>query len=198
LLGKRAFDIVVSGVALLVLSPLLAVIAVLVKLDSAGPVFFRQERVGRYGRIFRIHKFRTMVVDAPRIGPGITVGADQRITRAGNLLRKYKMDELPQLIDVLVGDMSVVGPRPELAKYVALYPADVREIVLSIRPGITDWASIKFRNESELLSKAADPQDTYEKHVLPLKLAHYVDYARNRSFLGDLRIIAATIAALAG
>jgi lipopolysaccharide/colanic/teichoic acid biosynthesis glycosyltransferase len=196
LLAKRVFDVAVSGVALIALAPVFLVIALAIKLDSAGGVFFRQERVGRFSQPFRIHKFRTMVQDAPSVGLPITVGSDSRITRTGAFLRKYKLDELPQLLDVFAGNMSLVGPRPEVPKYVSLYPADVRSIVLSVRPGITDWASIEFRNESELLSRAANPQEAYEREVLPVKLAYYVDYVRNRSFCGDLRIIAATIAAV--
>ncbi len=147
-MAKRLFDILCAGVGLLLLSPLLLVVAAWVKLDSPGPVMFRQERVGRFGRSFRIHKFRTMRVDAPTLGPQITIGDDARITRSGRWLRASKVDELPQLWDVLRGAMSLVGPRPEVPRYVAMYPAELRALVLSVRPGITDPASLSFRNEA--------------------------------------------------
>lgn len=193
---KRLFDIFASSVGLLVLAPLFAIVAIMIKMDSPGPVFFRQERVGRRGELFRIHKFRTMVVDASLRGMQITVGADVRITRVGSNLRRYKLDELPQLIDVLFGKMSLVGPRPEVPRYVDCYPDDVRTLVLSVRPGITDKASIEFRSENELLAKADDPQRVYVEQVLPIKLRYYVDYVNNRSFLGDVAIIFSTIAAI--
>lgn len=195
-MAKRIFDLVASALGLLVLAPLLLVLALAIKLESSGPVFFRQERVGRYGRLFRIHKFRTMVTDAERQGLQITVGADQRVTRIGTVLRKYKLDELPQLMDVVAGDMSLVGPRPEVPRYVACYPADVREIVLSVRPGITDWASIEFKDENEILGAAKDPQQAYISEVLPIKLRYYVKYVKERSFLGDLWVIVSTIKSL--
>jgi lipopolysaccharide/colanic/teichoic acid biosynthesis glycosyltransferase len=181
---------------LLLLSPVLLALAVWIKLDSPGPVFFRQERVGKGGRLFRIHKFRTMVTDAERLGLQITVGADARVTRVGQWLRKYKLDELPQLLDVWIGHMSLVGPRPEVPRYVTCYPADVREVVLSVRPGITDRASIEYKDENEVLGRATDPHVAYVNEVLPIKLAYYQDYVRNRSFLGDVAIIFATIRAL--
>jgi len=193
---KGAFDRLASGLGLLLLSPLLLLIALAVKLDSPGPVFFRQERVGRAGRVFRIHKFRTMVSNAERQGPQITVGADARVTRVGVVLRKYKLDELAQLIDVFVGDMSLVGPRPEVPRYVAYYPDDVRAIVLSVKPGITDRASIEYKDESEILGKAQDPHHAYLHEVLPIKLRYYVDYVQTRSFWGDVAIIFATLRAL--
>src|SRR4051794_25699702 len=169
-MGKRLFDIVLAGFALVLLSPLLLLIALWVKLDSSGPVFFRQERVGRHGVPFRIHKFRTMTHSMVPSGPQITVGADARITQAGQFLRRSKLDELPQLIDVLLGRMSFVGPRPEVPRYVAIYPPQLRDKVLSVRPGITDIASLQFRNESELLAKASDPEREYREVVLPAKL----------------------------
>ncbi|AVA36759.1 MULTISPECIES: sugar transferase [Cupriavidus] len=195
-MAKRIFDLVASALGLLVLAPLLLALALLVKLESPGPVFFRQERVGRYGRLFRIHKFRTMVTDAERQGLQITVGADRRVTKVGTVLRKYKLDELPQLIDVVAGDMSLVGPRPEVPRYVDCYPADVREIVLSVRPGITDWASIEFKDENEILGAAKDPQQAYITEVLPIKLRYYVKYVKERSFFGDLWVIVSTIKSL--
>lgn len=191
-MGKRGFDILFSASVLLALAPLLFAIALVVKLDSPGPVFFRQVRVGRGGREFRIFKFRTMRTDAPRLGPQITVGADPRITRTGHFLRKYKLDEFPQFMNVLIGDMSVVGPRPEVPRYVALYPERTRELVLSVRPGITDLASIEYRDENELLGRAADPERTYVEEVMPAKLSYCERYVRERSFGGDLAIIART------
>ena len=195
-MAKRLFDIVCAGIGLLLLSPLLLAVAVWVKLDSPGPVMFRQERVGRFGATFRIHKFRTMRVDAPRLGPQITIGDDARITRSGRWLRASKVDELPQLWDVLRGAMSLVGPRPEVPRYVALYPAELRELVLSVRPGITDPASLSFRNESELLARAEDPEREYVEVVMPMKLRLAADYVRNATLGGDIRLILATLGAI--
>ncbi|WP_416760914.1 sugar transferase [Roseateles sp. So40a] len=195
-MAKRLFDILCAGVGLLLLSPLLLAVAVWVKLDSRGPVMFRQERVGRFGVPFRIHKFRTMRVDAPTLGPQITIGDDARITRSGRWLRASKVDELPQLWDVLRGAMSLVGPRPEVPRYVALYPDALRELVLSVRPGITDPASLSFRNESELLARAADPEREYVEVVMPMKLGLAADYVRNASLAGDIRLILATLGAI--
>lgn len=190
-LVKRLFDIAAAGLGLLLLWPVLLAAAVWVKLDSPGPVLFRQTRVGRFGVPFTIHKFRTM-----RVAPGaaITVGADPRITRAGHRLRRTKLDELPQLWDVLRGAMSLVGPRPELPKYVELYPADLRERVLSVRPGITDPASLAFSHEAELLAAAADPEREYREVILPAKLRLSADYAARASLATDLRLIVATLA----
>lgn len=193
---KRGFDIFFSVAVLLLLAPLLLAVALWVKLDSAGPVFFRQQRVGLRGREFLIFKFRTMTADAEANGPQITIGADARITRSGAFLRKYKIDEFAQFINVLVGDMSVVGPRPEVPQYVELYPPPTREIVLSVRPGITDRASIEFKDENEILGKAPDPHLAYVNEVLPIKLGYYTAYVQQRSFLGDLRIIFSTLGAL--
>jgi lipopolysaccharide/colanic/teichoic acid biosynthesis glycosyltransferase len=187
---KRAFDILFSSGALLVLSPLLLVVALWVRFDSPGPALFRQRRVGRFGREFSIYKFRTMRADAQARGPQITVGTDARITASGAFLRKYKIDEFPQFFNVLFGDMSVVGPRPEVPRYVALYPRAVRDVVLSVRPGITDLASIEYRDENALLGASIDPESTYVNKVMPAKLAHCERYVRERSFTGDLRIIA--------
>lgn len=198
MLLKRLFDLVCSGLGLLFLSPLFLVIAALIKLESTEPVFFRQERVGRNGRVFWIHKFRTMSADAGRKDLQITIGRDRRITRVGAVLRKYKLDELPQLIDVLVGDMSLVGPRPEVPKYIACYPKVICAEVLSVRPGITDWASIQFRNENEILARAFDPERAYLEEVLPIKQRYYLKYVRGRSFFGDLVIIFATLLTLFG
>ncbi len=199
-MGKRLFDLICAGAGLVLLSPLLLVIALWIKLDSAGPVLFRQQRVGRFGVPFRIHKFRTMQddasADAPAPGPQITVGADPRITRAGRVLRRHKLDELPQLLDVLAGTMSLVGPRPEVPRYVVLYPAALRDKVLSVRPGITDPASIAYRDESALLARAADPERAYVEQVMPAKLRAAAQYVDQRSLRGDLCVIVATLRTL--
>ena len=197
-MAKRLFDIAFALLALLLLGPLLLAVALWVRLDSPGPVFFRQQRVGRSGQLFDIYKFRTMHTGAEAMGPQITVGEDARITRAGVWLRRAKVDELPQFLNVLRGDMSVVGPRPEVPRYVAQYPADVRETVLSVRPGITDLASIEFRDESALLARSSDPERTYVEQILPAKLRHAQEYVRTRSLWLDLRIIARTVLAVLG
>ena len=194
LLLKRLFDMAASGIGLLLLAPLLLVLAAWIKCDSAGPVFFLQERVGLCGKLFRIIKFRSM--RQHHAGPQITVGEDARITRSGRFIRAYKLDELPQLINVLLGDMSLVGPRPEVPRYVALYPADVREEVLSVRPGMTDLASVQYRSESDLLASSSDPELTYTTVILPAKLALYQQYVRQRSLWLDVRIIGMTLGIL--
>lgn len=191
-MAKRLFDWLASSVGLLILAPLLILLALLIKLDSRGPVFFRQERVGRGGKLFRIHKFRTMVIDAEHQGAQITVGADPRITRLGRWLRKTKLDELPQLFDVWIGHMSFVGPRPEVTVYVSYYAPEVRDLILSVRPGITDLASIKFWDESDILARAADPQAAYINEILPVKTKCYLDYVRGHSLFGDILVILAT------
>lgn len=192
---KRLFDLAVAGAGLLLLSPAFVAIAALVKATSAGPVFFRQTRIGRCERPFNILKFRTMTSAAAN-GPQITVGDDARITRTGKVLRKYKFDELPQLINVIRGDMSLVGPRPETPDYVALYPVDERKEIFTIRPGITDEAAIEFRNESEILGRAPDPLNYYVDVILPRKRMLYLQYVRHRSFVGDIVIIWRTILAI--
>lgn len=197
-MAKRLFDILLSALGLLLLSPLLLAIALWVKLDSPGPALFRQQRIGRHGKPFAIHKFRTMRVDAPAQGPQITIGADPRITRSGAILRRYKLDELPQLWDVLRGAMSLVGPRPEVARYVALYPDDLRQLVLSVRPGITDLASIEYRDEGAVLARSSDPERSYVEEVMPAKLALAAQYVRTQSLAGDLRLILRTIKAIWG
>lgn len=197
MIAKRLFDLLASGIGLVVLAPILLGIALAIKMESHGPVFFRQERVGRFGKTFLIHKFRTMVTDAERRGLQITVGADARVTRVGGVLRQYKLDELAQLIDVFLGDMSLVGPRPEVPGYVAYYPAEARDIVLSVKPGITDRASIEYKDENEILGKAADPHKAYVDEVLPVKIRYYIDYVNTRSFWGDIKIIFATLLAIA-
>ncbi len=195
-MAKRLFDLALAGIGLIVLAPLMIAIGVCIRLDSPGPALFRQQRIGRHGVPFRIHKFRTMALDAPSRGPALTIGADARITRAGRFLRRTKLDELPQLIDVLAGTMSLVGPRPEVPRYVALYPPAIRERVLSVRPGITDPASILYRNENALLAGAADPERVYVTQVLPAKLSSAAKYVDQASLGGDLRLIVATLAAL--
>lgn len=195
---KRLFDIVFAALALLLLCPLLLAVTLWVRLDSPGPVLFRQRRVGRGGRPFDIFKFRTMAAGAEALGPQITVGADTRITRAGAWLRRTKLDELPQFYNVLRGDMSVVGPRPEVPRYVALYPPDVRTTILTMRPGITDLASIAFRDESALLARSADPERTYVEQILPAKLDYALQYMRSHTLWLDLRIIGWTVLAVLG
>jgi lipopolysaccharide/colanic/teichoic acid biosynthesis glycosyltransferase len=194
-LSKRIFDFLASLAGLILLWPVFVVVACWIKLDSPGPVFFRQERVGRHGVPFRIFKFRTMRTDAEKKGQ-ITVGADPRVTRSGEWLRHYKVDELPQLINVLVGDMSLVGPRPEVPRYVAKYEPEVRRLVQSVPPGITEWASILYKEENVVLGKAADPERAYVEEILPIKLDYYVRYVKTRSMAEDLRIIFRTLAAI--
>jgi lipopolysaccharide/colanic/teichoic acid biosynthesis glycosyltransferase len=190
--GKRAFDISVSLLGLLVLAPLFLFLAIIIKLTSRGPVFFMQNRVGRDARIFRIVKFRSMVVDAERQGLGITTADDERVTPVGKILRDLKLDELPQLWNVLKGDMSLVGPRPELPSYVAMYtPEQLR--VLTVQPGITDAASIRYRHEEEALKGNADPHEFYRSVVLPHKLALNRDYIEDISFRHDLKLILQTL-----
>lgn len=191
-MAKRLFDMVCALIGLVVLSPLFLIIAVLIKLDSKGPVFFRQVRVGRHGKPFRIHKFRTMGVDSESVGR-LTVGNDTRVTRSGCFLRKSKMDELPQLIDVVVGNMSLVGPRPEVQEFIDCYPSEVKREVLSVRPGITDLASIEMVDENEILAKYGDSRKAYIEQILPIKQQYYVDYVRNNSLFKDISIIFKTI-----
>lgn len=190
---KRIFDFIASLAGLIVLSPVLIVIAIWIKLDSQGPVFFRQNRIGQFSIPFKIYKFRTMVVNAESLGNQITVGNDRRITRSGAFLRKYKLDELPQLADVLFGQMSLVGPRPEVAKYVEYYSPEDKKIIHSVKPGITDNASIEYREENKLLGMSSNPEETYIKQVLPRKVELYKQYVANRSFRGDINIILKTL-----
>ena len=194
---KRFFDFSVSLLGLVILSPLFLLVAVLMKFTSPGPVFFRQERVGRNFRPFQILKFRTMVPDAPKMGAEVTAAGDPRITPIGKFLRKTKLDEFPQLINVLRGDMSFVGPRPEVARFVELYRNDFAEL-LTIRPGITDPASLKYRHESELLGRADDPEKTYIQVVLPDKIALAKTYVNHSSFFIDLGLIFKTVFRMAG
>ncbi len=193
---KRAFDLLLSSLGLLLLAPVLLGIALAVKLDSPGPVFYRQERVGRHGRVFRIHKFRTMQHNPQGAGLQITVGRDPRITRVGGWLRDTKLDELAQLLDVWLGDMSLVGPRPEVPRYVAHYPQALKDKVLSVRPGITDIASIEYRDESRILAQAADPERAYILEVMPHKLALAAQYVDQASVWMDIRLIWRTVRAI--
>ena len=190
---KRALDIGLAGLGLLVLAPLLAAVALLIRLESRGPVFFRQTRVGRHGEPFRIFKFRTMEHAPQGGGPQLTVAGDERITRVGAVLRRTKLDELPQLIDVLRGTMSLVGPRPEVPRYVEHYPPGDRERVLSVRPGITDFASLRYRDENALLARASDPEREYLDVILPSKLRYALDYVDHGSVAGDLRVLGLTV-----
>ncbi|MBX3606828.1 MAG: sugar transferase [Piscinibacter sp.] len=190
---KRALDVVAAAAGLLLLAPLFALIALAIKLESTGPVFFRQERVGRHGQLFRIFKFRTMTVAPPTDGVPLTVAGDQRITRVGAFLRRSKLDELAQLIDVLRGTMSLVGPRPEVPRYVEHYPPAWRERLLSVRPGITDFASVRYRDENELLARAVDPEREYIEVILPTKLQYALHYVDRPSLANDLRVLGLTL-----
>ena len=192
---KRAMDIVISGGALLVIWPALLLIALAIKIDDPGPVFYRQVRVGKDGKEFRIFKFRTMVVDADKKGLAITVGRDNRITRMGRLLRKTKLDELAQLINVFIGEMSFVGPRPEVPKYVNMYTPYQRQVLL-VCPGITDYASIAYRNENDMLEGAEDPEKMYIDVIMPDKIELNMKYLREISPLADIRLILSTIIAV--
>lgn len=189
---KRIFDFVVSLLGLIILSPLFLFIAIIIKLDSKGPVFYKQLRTGKNFQDFYLYKFRSMKVDSHSKG-SITIGKrDPRVTNAGYYLRKFKLDELPQLINVLKGEMSFVGPRPELKEYVELYDAEQKK-VLSVKPGITDYASIKFRNENELLAQSDNPKDFYVKEVMPAKLKLNIDYVNKNNFFSDIKIIFITV-----
>ena len=189
---KRLFDIISSLVGLIFISPIFPVVPILIKLDSKGPVFFKQWRIGKDGKQFKIYKFRTMVQEADEVGSLITAGNDQRITKIGKLLRRYEIDELPTLMNVLKGDMSIVGPRPEVPKYLHHYDRKYREI-LSVRPGITDLGTLSFRDEARYLN-AQNYEDIYEKKILPQKLDLYLEYVHHKSFMFDLRIILRTVA----
>jgi len=186
---------VLAGPALLVLAPLFVLLMAWIKLDSQGPVFFRQTRVGRRGRPFRIFKFRTMVVAAEQLGAQLTIGQDKRITRSGQLLRRYRLDELPQLLNVLLGEMSLVGPRPEVPRYVACYNESERAI-LELTPGITSQASLTYLGESELLAQQADPEQFYLAEVMPAKIRTDLTYAQQATVLTDLAVMAQTVCRL--
>ena len=193
-MAKRALDLLGACIALLLLAPLMLGLALWIRLDSAGPAWYRQQRVGRHGVPFSIHKFRTMQTGAQ--GLPLTVGDDVRITRAGRFLRRTRLDELPQLIDVLQGTMSLVGPRPEVPRYVALYPAALRERALAVRPGLTDPASLAFIDEAALLAAAADPEREYVDVILPAKVQRAAEYAERATLASDLAVLARTAWAL--
>lgn len=193
--AKRLFDLVSASLGLLLASSLLLGLAVWIKLDSPGPVFYRGERVGRHGRPFRIFKFRSMVVDAEKKGGSSTADNDPRITRAGAFVRRYKLDEVPQLLNVLAGDMSIVGPRPQVAWDVARYTPEERAL-LTVRPGMTDWASMRFHNEGEILQGHPDPDKAYDTLIRPEKMRLALLYVEKASFATDLRIIFQTLSTL--
>lgn len=195
LIAKRAFDIIASTLGLIVLAIPMIIISILIKLDSKGEVLFKQTRVGKNGENFKIFKFRTMVKDAQSMGRSITVGEDVRITKVGKFLRKAKLDELPQLLNVFSGDMSLVGPRPEVPKYVELYNDEQRK-VLAVRPGITDLASIEYRDESKVLAQSEDPDATYINEIMPHKLDLNLEYISKMGFFYDIGLIFRTIAVI--
>ena len=188
---KRIFDIISSLFGLILLSPFMIIIAILIKFDSKGPIFFKQVRVTKNGREFKIFKYRTMKIGSDKYSQ-ITVGKDSRITKVGDFLRKYKLDEIPQLINVLIGDMSLVGPRPEVPKYVALYTKEQREI-LKVRAGITDYASIEFSNENDILANETDPEKAYIEKIMPRKIELNKKYLSEISVMTDIKIILLTI-----
>ncbi len=194
---KRLFDIVLSALGLLVLSPVLAGLALWIKRSDPGPCLYAGVRVGRGGRPFKMLKFRTMVVDADKVGPSSTSGDDQRITRPGRVMRRFKLDELPQLVNVLRGDMSFVGPRPQVQWAVDLYSPAERQL-LTVRPGITDFASLRFRNEAEILRGSTDPDKDYLEKIAPGKIQLGLYYVRHHSLSTDLKLILATALAVAG
>ena len=189
---KRLFDIVASGCGLIVLSPLFIILAIWIKLDSRGPVFYKQTRVGRYGKDFTLYKFRSMRVGSDKKGLITIGGRDSRVTRSGYYIRKFKLDEFPQLINVFIGDMSLVGPRPEVRKYVDLYTEEQRQ-VLNVPPGITDLASIRYRNENELLEQSENPEQYYIDVVMQDKLALNLEYVSKQSFGYDIKLIFITL-----
>ncbi|ACD22130.1 sugar transferase [Clostridium botulinum] len=189
---KRIFDFVCSTLGIIILSPIFILISIMIKIGSDGPVFFKQIRVGEDGKDFEILKFRTMVVDAEKLGKQITVGNDNRITKIGSFLRKYKLDELPQLINVFKGDMSLVGPRPEVPRYVKIYNDEQRK-VLEVKPGITDLASIRYKDENALLGKAENPEEFYINTIMPDKLALNLEYINKSNVFFDIYIIVKTI-----
>lgn len=189
MIAKRILDLVLVIFGVFFISPLMLFIAIAIKLDSHGGVLFKQTRVGLNGKLFKVLKFRTMHTNAEAMGAKITVGGDPRITSVGNFLRHYKLDELPQLFNVLRGEMSLVGPRPEVPEYVEFYPEGMKEIVLSVLPGMTDRASIEYRDESAILENATNPLKEYRETILPVKLDYYKDYVNNRSLITDISLI---------
>jgi lipopolysaccharide/colanic/teichoic acid biosynthesis glycosyltransferase len=192
---KRAFDILASSAGLAVLLPFMLLVAIAVRLTSGSPILFRQERMGRGYRPFTMLKFRTMVVDAPRLGEQITKAGDARVTHIGRLLRKLKLDELPQLVNVLKGDMSIVGPRPEVPRFVDMFEEDYR-FILSVRPGLTDPASLKYWDESEVLAQYTNPMDAYTAKILPDKITIAKSYVNQSSMLSDMGVILQTARAI--
>jgi len=196
MIAKRIFDLLFTIPSILILSPLFLYIALWIKRDSPGPVFYRQIRVGRFGKEFNVLKFRSMIEDAEKRGSKITIGGDHRITRSGRFLRKFKLDEFPQLLNVLKGEMSLVGPRPEVPEYVSLYSEEQKKIIFSVPPGMTDYASLEFRNENDLLANANDPQQEYIEKIMPIKLEYYIKYVSERSLWVDFCLILKTIKAV--
>lgn len=194
-MAKRVFDLILSFLGLLILFPLFIIIAIAIKRDSSGPVFYKGERIGRFGKPFMMYKFRTMAADADKGGASSTAEDDPRLTAVGSFLRRYKLDELPQLINIAKGEMSFVGPRPQVAWAVALYSEEEKKI-LTVRPGITDYASIKFSNEGEILKGSADPDKTYMKKIHPEKMKLGLQYAQNHSVWTDIKIILKTFKAI--
>ncbi|WP_166996467.1 sugar transferase [Paramicrobacterium fandaimingii] len=197
---KRLFDILLSGIALIAASPFLLLISFAIKLEDRGPAFFAQTRVGRHGRLFELYKLRSMRVprEIGRSSRLITIARDERVTKIGRVIRLSKIDEIPQLVNVLKGDMSIVGPRPEVPKYVSLWDEELRNEILSVRPGITDPASVVFRDESKVLGQQVDPMRYYEEELIPTKTRMYAEYVRAQTFRGDVRIVIATIRAVLG
>lgn len=193
--SKRFMDLLITIPGIILLSPIMLVIAVWIKCDSKGPIIYKQKRVGLGERLFNVYKFRSMVTDADKASL-LTVRADDRVTRAGRFLRKTKLDELPQLFNVLIGNMSLVGPRPEVAKYVAFYPPEAKKLIFSVKPGITERASVEYKDENDLLDCADDPEKTYIEKILPVKIRYSVAYAKSHTVLDDLKIIMATIKAI--
>lgn len=189
---KRIFDFLLSLIGIIIISPILIIVSILIKLDSKGKILFLQKRVGRYGKEFNIYKFRTMVSDAEKLGKQITVGNDSRITKVGAFLRKYKIDELPQLFNVLKGDMSLVGPRPEVPRYVKLYN-DEQKKVLNVRPGITDMASLRYKDENEILGKVDNPEEYYINVIMKDKLELNLEYIEKSNIFFDLYLIIKTV-----
>jgi len=190
---KRFFDIIVSFFGLIIVSPILGVIAILIKISSPGPVFYRGTRTGRAGKSFKIFKFRTMVKNAEVLGGPSTASDDPRLTKIGKFLKKYQLDELPQLINVLKGEMSLVGPRPEVKMYVDMMTDEERKTILSIKPGMTDLASLWDFHEGEILRGSPDPEKAYQEKIRPTKIKLQLEYVKNRSFLLDLKIILKTV-----
>ncbi|HIF9528294.1 TPA: sugar transferase [Photobacterium damselae] len=190
---KRFFDFICSFLGLIILSPIIILIIVWIKCDSDGPIFFLQQRVGLNGKLFNIFKFRTMIPDAEKKGLKVTVGIDPRITKSGHFLRKTKLDELPQLLNVFLGQMSIVGPRPEVPEFMNEYSTNIRSKILSVRPGITDLASIEFTNEAEILAGSLEPKRKYIDDIMPIKAKYYLDYVDNHNFFNDVKIIILTL-----